>query len=271
MTPRPTLRTAASCACALAAVAYALAAPARAAADSVTYIVNNHNQTVTVKDGSGGTLFSRHISTPNVIALLTRNAPATGASVPTLPPRFTVEDANGLRLWSATIPLASPMRFHWNFDTGDPGTRFSFAHSDTPANASPDASGPPPKQLAVTLGGDGSPLNFKVDDKTYPFTRSPNGFSMDTPAGKIEAKTTVQGIAVTGPSGSGASIAFNKNGKGGTMTINGETIPLTVVKLNGKEYSSFPWNGHTVRVQDGCTYALDFNGDLTIDAPATAK
>ena len=37
---------------------------------------------------------------------------------------------------------------------------------------------------------------------------------------------------------------------------------------DGKGYLSFPWNGHTVSVQDTCTFTVTGDGDLTVNAPA---
>ena len=267
----------------LSAFAFAIAAPCGAApitpaqaptAVVVAYVLQNHDQHVTVKDGDGKTLRTAQAGTPTLqlVISITSAPPAspTAASPSLAAPDSAVvkpksrqvslllRDQNGLRLWSQLLPMAPQMHtftFSATSSSAAKGTRleltFSTKKSET-ATAS-DESEPPP--IIMTIDSHGQFVGMKGADKEM----------------KIAANRS--GVTFTGPDGSGesASVNLNKDASAGMMVINGTQIPIERVKRNGKSYLSFPWNGHKVLVGDGCNFSVTSDGDLTVDPPSGSK
>jgi hypothetical protein len=79
------------------------------------------------------------------------------------------------------------------------------------------------------------------------------------------------GISITGPDGTVGSLSVNKTPTGAVFDLNGTKTPITTVKRGGKQYLSFPWDGHKVFVGPGCSFHIDGGGDLTVYAAPASK
>lgn len=265
-----------SAALALTIAAWCAAAPAApaqtATADTAIYVINNHKGLVTVTEGSGETVLTRHIATPTVLAIFTQGPLGAGTPVaakPVLAPRYlTLEDANGLRLWSTPLAVTEPVKYNVHFYDGAKGMVLSIDHT---LNGVTNPNKPEVSPVVYVIGEDGRLISIKAGDKTYKTALNPNGGTVNTPTGDITLKGSPQGTSFTLPTGANGSINFSKDGKSGTMVINGTTIPIIAVNRDGKDYLSFPWYGHKVLVENGCTFTANNDGELIIDAPSKAK
>lgn len=226
------------------------AAPAsQAATTAVTYNVTEHNHLVTVKDGAGKTLLTRRITTPTLRAIIVKSARASPTALPAL--SLTLEDQSGLRLWSIQVPVAAGMHsgsFSANSKSDGDGTAFRFTLSAEKPSG-PDTSGA--ATLVCVIGADGRLVSMKAaaDGKQYDILTGPAGTSF------------------TGPDG--VNMSLKPDPMGGTINVNGAETKFETVKKDGKEYISFPSNGHKVFMESTCTLSIT-DGDLTINAPAAA-
>ncbi len=234
------------------------AAPAASApVDSVTYHIERYNQQITVKDADEETLATCTTATPEILAILTKVVPHQLL--------FTLEDQGGKQLWSTPIPVISPAKFSFQYSTDISGTKISVTHQQKDTS---DSTQPPFSRAVIVIGSDGRPVSMSDGHKTYNFAVTPTGGSITGPDGKILVQKGKNGIDVSGPEGNAAHL--NPDGTG-TMQINGTDIAITKVTKDGKTYQSFPWNGHKVLVEQSCTWSVTTDGDLTVNAPSTAK
>ncbi len=227
---------------------------------STSYTINNRSSLVTVKSEAGKVLLTRKAATPTLRAVLVKEAAAsTGLPHPLL---FTLEDATGLRLWSAPIPTGHGMhsaKFVWKaVDGAGGGMKFTFAFSTErqPGTAASAAEGNSPDGPIFTcvIGASNNIISMNAGDKTD----------------QINMTAVPNGATLTSSDGTNATVHVTPAGD--TLEINGTTIRLERVKRDGKDYILFPWNGHKVFVESNCGFSLTGDGDLTVNGPAkTAK
>lgn len=262
------------------ALAFAIAAPLHAAptasaaapVDSMTYHIERHNQQVTVKNASGKMLATFFATTPTIQGVLAKAAPSAGV-VPinknsSHQPMFTLEDQNGKRLWSTLVPVLSPTNFRLIYNADMSGTELVLDHQTE--NTS-DHSQPLASRLFFMLDADGHPLSAG-DNLGNKFAISPTGASLTDSDGKVLFKaqgTPNDGAIFSGPDGMTGSVKTTDTGA--SVNLNGIKFEIKKVTKDGKEYSSFPWNGHNVLVEQPCTLGFTSDGDLTVNIPEAAK
>jgi len=245
-----------------AALAFAIAAPFHAApaasaqaapAGAVIYQIERHNQQVTVKDADGKMLVMCTATTPTIQGVLMKNATDGGviSADRTVPHHstFTLEDQNGRRLWSTVVPVVSPNRLSFKYNPDVSGSQLIIAHQ-TEDTSNPDQT--PISRLVMVLGPDGRPVSMSDGHKTYSIAISPTSVSLTDPTGK-----TIRSIEI-------------KN-TGAIVNLNGTKLEIKQVTKDGKVYTSFPWNGHYVLIEQSCNWNITSDGNLTVSAPSTAK
>ena len=262
----------------LASVAPLHAAPAASAGIAIvstaTYHVERHGSQVTVKDANEKTLVTCTAATPTIQCVFARNKPSE-----TITPRskkafyqpiFTLEDQNGRHLWSTLVPVVSPTHFQFVYNVDITGIKILL--DNKPSDTSPaDQHQPSASRLFIILGADGRPLSAG-DNLGNKFALTPTGGSLTDPDGKVlfQAQGTPNNGAIfTGPDGMGGSVKTTNTGA--IINLNGTKFVIKKVTKNGKTYSSFPWNGHNVMVDQSCTLGFTSDGDLTVDVSSTAK
>lgn len=237
-------------------IAAPLAPVAAVTTASATYTISNHYHLVTVRSGNGRLLLTRRISTPTVRAVFAKGAAASPAKPHAL--SFSVEDGNGLRLWSAQVPVVSGMHSikvaFKKIDNAQGGIQCALNFSSksqpdaTKGSVSHDPSDPP--IFVCVIGDDNTLVSMSGGNKKDQF--------------KLAA--ILNGATLSDSDGTSATLHMTSTG--GTMEMNGTKIKIEPVKRDGKDYYSFPWNGHQVFVEGGCTISLTSDGDLTVNAPA---
>jgi hypothetical protein len=219
-----------------------------AAATVVRYQVVRTGPQVTVKDGAGKVLLTRRAATPTLRAVVVKDA--------TRHLSFTLEDANGLRLWSTVVPVAPPgtlnVKSGADLDGSEAGhdldgTRFIFTHAAQETPGSHD----PHERLVCTIGPDGKAISLNANGQVYKFAY------------------TSTGMTVSGTDGTQASVTAPAPGTA-VMDVNGAKIQVETVQRDGRAYYSFPWNGHPVLIDSRCTFVLGPDGVMTVNAPPAA-
>lgn len=233
---------------------------------TVTYILQNHQQHVTLTSGTGKTLLARQSATPTLQLVLsflpTVTAEAEAAHVPYKPQQVSLvlQDQNGLSLWSQIIsfgPKENNFDLSTQEDEAAKKTRLTLRISSKKSDATLSDSYAPPPRSIVSIGAEGQVLGVKSGDEKLVATRNGAG-------GTSVAITSLDG------SGESAALTLGKDGKGMAI-INGRRIPIERIKQDGKDYVSFAWNGHNVFIGGDCTFDLHSNGDLTVNPPSATK
>ncbi len=238
------------------------APPAPAAAVrtvSTSYTISHSSNLITIKNEAGKLLLTRQAATPTLRAVLIKETATSAALPPSL--LFTLEDATGLRLWSAHVPVVQEMhsaKMTWNIMGGvNSGMKFTFAFSTerqpgAVASAAEDNL-PDGPVFTYVIGAGNSIVSMNGGGKT-------DGIAM-----------AVVPNGATIVSSDGTNAMFHITPAGDTLEFNGTKIKMEPVKRDGKDYWSFPWNGHKIFVEGGCTISMTGDGDLTVDAPAKAS
>ncbi len=265
-----------------AALAFAIAAPLHAApttsaaapVDSVTYHIDRHNQAVTVKDANEKTLATFFAMTPTIQGVFTKAAAASDTGIASTDKkalhrlRFTLEDQAGRQLWSTIVPVVSPLKFSFSYNADVSGLQLTIAHQTEDTSATDQ---PPFSRLVMVIGPDGRPVSMSDGHKTYNIAISPTSASFIGQDGEILLKgqgTPNDGAVFTTPTGNGS---VKTTDTGAVVNLNGTKFEIKKVTKDGKVYSSFPWNGHNVLVEQPSTLSFTSDGDLTVNIPKTDK
>jgi hypothetical protein len=249
----------------------ALAAPLHAApaaantVDSVSYQIERHNQQVTVKDAKGKTLVTCTAVTPTLQGIFARQLNRAGAvstdKTPS-PLTFTLEDQNGLKLWSTIVPVISANQVSFKYNDNMSGSQLVVGHQTE--NTS-DADQRPFLRLVILIGPDGRPISMSDGHETYKIAINPTDTSVVGQDGKTLMQMHVhpnKTATFVTPDGIGSAAASDS---GVALNLNGKTVSAKMVTKEGKHYLSFPWNGHNVLVEQPCTVNFTADGDLTIN------
>ena len=258
---------------------FALATPLHAApaaaktVDSVSYQIERHNQQVTVKDANGKTLVMCTAVTPTLRGIFARQLDkinldkinTVSADKTPSPLTFTLEDQNGLKLWSTIVPVISANQVSFKYNDNMSGSQLVVSHQTE--NTS-DADQRPFLRLVVVIGPDGRPISMSDGHETYKIAINPTGASLVGQDGKALMQMHVQPnktVTFVTPDGIGSAAA---NNSAVALNLNGKTVSAKMVTKEGKHYLSFPWNGHNVLVEQPCTVNFTTEGDLTINTPS---
>ncbi len=256
-------------------MAFAVAAPLHsafagsampAAVLSATYHIERHNQKVSVEDANGKALAAFSAATPSIQGSFTWSATVLSANkVPIL--TLTLKDGSGRSLWSTPVSVVYPQTIAVNYNSTAGGTLLSITATQ---NNTPDPDYPPASGLLFTIGQDGRPISFGDAAHQYKYIYAPHGFSVVGPDGKtvMQGSDNASNLEINSPSG--FRLHMNLDGTG-TMQLNGMNIPIEKVTKDSKVYVSFPWNGHTVLIEQSCNWNITSDGDLTINAPTTGR
>ncbi len=253
-----------------------------APAASMTYHIERHGPQVTVKDADEKTLTTFSTATTNLQTpttnlqgvLIRITPPGAKASAVSALDKITLmlEDQNGRLFWSTPVPITFPLQTNVSYNPDVGGTLLIVNHQTEDASDSSDPSQPPPSRLTFVIGPDGRPLSFGDATHQFKYVYEANGFSLIGSDGKvlIHGETTKNGVDISAKNSVMAHLNLNQDGTG-TMQLNGTNIPIGKVVKDGKTYSSFPWNGHKVLVDQSCSWSVTSDGDLTVNGPAPAK
>ena len=246
-----------------------------APAASMTYHIERHGPQVTVKDADEKTLTTFSTATTNLQGVLIRTTPpgAKASAVSALDKiTLMLEDQNGRLFWSTPIPITFPLQTNVSYNPDVGGTLLTVNHQTEDASDSSDPSQSPPSRLTFVIGPDGRPVSFGDATHQFKYVYEANGFSLIGSDGKvlIHGETTKNGVDISAKNSVMAHLNLNQDGTG-TMQLNGTNIPIGKVVKDGKTYSSFPWNGHKVLVDQSCSWSVTSDGDLTVNGPALAK
>ncbi len=261
---------------ALAAVAPLYAAPTSAELATVstaTYHIERHGSQVLVKDANERMLAKFSAATSTIKCVIARNMlsgdAASNSETAAHQPRLTLEDQNGRWLWSTLVPMAHLKHFRFVYNVDFSGTKLMF--DNNPDNTPPpDQSHPKASHLFVVLGSDGRPLSGgdNLGDK---YMISSAGATLTEADGTVTKMQRTSDNSASVVSSDGTTGSVKTTDLGAIVNLNGTSFVIKKVVKDGKTYSSFPWNGHNVMVDQSCTLGFTSDGDLTVDVPSAAK
>ena len=255
-----------------------------------TWIVENHNRTVSLREQGGKTLFSKKITTDNVTAEVSLDSARKGKII------LTLKEAAGKKLYTFLFPRPEHGSFGFEFfakgDGKDASGKPKATSSGSSFSITPGAAPDEPEDdtgnkalLTLVIGPDNllsSGSLVSGSDRTV-FVRK--GLKMTATSYKDGVQTDEQSFEINlDPDGAkGVSGTLIANGKETTFaTIGGDNdaavlrdekgeVSAQVIKEDGKEYVVFTMGERKLRME-GANYKIDLkDGIVTITPDSIAS
>ena len=244
------------------------AAPAPAAPEigkPRTWIVENHDRLVTVREKDGPPLFAQVIATDNLMAAITPTKDKKSIQI-------TLKDANNKRLYAFPLPLVKHGTFSVSSDGSgsegianlakSSGLAFSITPSsptaDTPQDDEKDDKYSGKGVLEIILGKDNFLVNavmgddkdktvFARDGNKMTMTTFENGKVVDEKSGSVELDAQTESIKAVY---AGQKLAAKFGGENKPITLRDEKGEITskIVTKDGKDYTEFIIGERKIRV-----------------------